>query len=72
MSSIATVMGRVSWEVTETIKLNVGEPAERWQTLEEVDREAAKVGGGGSSLTVTSMKSVARCKGRDSGRSLPK
>lgn len=56
----------------EKINPNVGEPVERWQISEVVDSETEKVGGRGSSLTVNSMESDLRSRGRNSGRSLSK
>jgi hypothetical protein len=54
----------------EIITSKVEEPGERWQMSEEVERDAEKVGGGGSSLTVNLIESEPRCRGRESPRSL--
>jgi hypothetical protein len=54
----------------EVITSKVGEPGERWQMSEEVEKDAEKVGGSGSSLTVDLIESESRYKGRESARSL--
>jgi hypothetical protein len=71
VSSMATVMGRVSREVMEIITSKVGEPGERRQMSEEVEGDAEKVGGGESSLTVNLIESKPRCRVRESAQSFP-